>query len=491
MKYGYEFDKEYESVLVDFNIEVVKATFEDTVNNLRNYGKCLMLRFPNFGKTFSLARLTRLYNKPLLIYPKSDIRDEYTSVYKDVVNKKTHGYSYGVFSNNCDNIEWLDNLIAEGFDLIIFEEAHRTGGVKVKRALNYVLPKLVESGCHIVGASVSDIRTVGSSDFVSEIFDDITCFEYDLEQGVTDKVTSLPYWEYFIYETKDSMNEIQEDLKELQRLNSLCNLSTDMQYAKQLNDAEIALSNSINIPKIIKDKIDAVRPNEKYYKFMIFFSRIDIIKDIIEDREEIQNWFRKSFPEFKIRILIVTSAKEHRGNEKKLEEIKYSEGVIDLICCINMLNLGNKMEDLTGVIFLRQTSSFIVQQHQAGKCIKMNPDKKMIIFDCVSNLFLDYRFNATESMPSDSSKGTHDIAVNRHSLIAKSEQAEIYDIFIRLKRTITEEGKQRIIYLYTEYFNGGIPLTKIASYIGQRKSKVKEILVEAGYMNDDGSRRYY
>lgn len=106
--------------------------------------------------------------------------------------------------------------------------------------------------------------------------------------------------------------------------------------------------------------------------------------------------------------MIVNPVVVVRGDKKALQEVldlERVEGKIDLIFCVDMISYGYHVDDLTGEVLLRLTSSNILLNQQIGRCLSTMNTSSKIIFDLVGNVnvspFLDELGDSEEDLDGD------------------------------------------------------------------------------------------
>lgn len=75
-----------------------------------------------------------------------------------------------------------------------------------------------------------------------------------------------------------------------------------------------------------------------------------------------------------------------KENINHLKDLTHEENTIDLIYSCNMLNMGYHIDDLTGIVMYRMTSSNIIYAQQLGRINNSGISKHGVVFDVVDNL---------------------------------------------------------------------------------------------------------
>lgn len=135
---------------------------------------------------------------------------------------------------------------------------------------------------------------------------------------------------------------------------------------------------------IIRQVVKKYVKDTSYLKFIVFF---DGFKQLNNKSADVVDWFQKAFKKHSIKTLTISSrTTEESNNVKKLNSLVKRKKGIDLIFCVDMLNMGYHVEDLTGIVMYRGTSSSIIYTQQLGRALSTGKSDACIVFDVVDNL---------------------------------------------------------------------------------------------------------
>ena len=388
--------------------DIRTKTYQDILDKLNTYGRCAIIRPTGFGKTWILTTLIQsgFYSKILYLYPAEVVRNTVVNKYfNDMRDKKQSEYDElrkDATSSDYDeetaqlflNIERMrEEALIDGvdlmtysklvrlsasdfkemdYDLIILDECHRLGAKNTKIALSKLIA--YNSNSHIVGATATPNRT-DAFDVIQTFFNNVCTFEYNLHDAFTDGLIKKPYYCYCTYDTETDLKEeallLGEDIKDDTVLDVL---------KKKL----IEISNIYNMETVIRDTCDRFAATTEYMKFIIFFSNM---KHMSMKSNDVKTWFQKAYPNHRINELVITSKNADTAkNVDKLDSLCHKENTIDLIYCIDMLNMGYHVDDLTGILMYRGTSSDIIFLQQLGRAFSSGAKHASIVFDVVDNL---------------------------------------------------------------------------------------------------------
>lgn len=382
--------------------EVRQRTYDDLLEKLTKYHKSTLIRPTGFGKTWMLTSLIQedRFKSILYLYPSKVVKNTVVDKYFD-----------DLMSNNDEDDEenFIDEETIETFramqeienvtlmtyhklirltteeikdmnyDLIIFDEMHRIGASKTKSATSKLFAYNPDS--YFVGATATPNRT-DAFDVVNTFFDDVTVFEYTAHDAFRDGLLKKPYYCYCTYDIKGDVKNAEKELKESafmcgEDINSLT-------VTEVFNKKLIEISNIYNMENVIKSTCDKYLPSVEYMKFIVFFSSMT---QMDEKMQSVVDWFKSAYPSHTINTLVITSKNSSTAkNVDKLESLTPSKNKIDLIGCIDMLNVGYHVNDLSGILMYRGTSSDIIYTQQLGRALSSGAANSCIVFDVVDNL---------------------------------------------------------------------------------------------------------
>lgn len=373
-----------------------KKTLDDALSKLQMYHKCAIIRPTGFGKTCILTELISHYTKVLYLYPSAVIRDTvvnryYDNMWDDIAQDYADEDGNIIDPETIDtyrelrrinNVELMtysklirlteDEFEEMDFDLILFDECHRIGGTKTKIAVSDLLA--YNPNADIVGATATPTR-MDNFDVVSVFFSDIMTYTYTLFHAIENGLLQKPNYCYCTY-------DLETDLKEA-ALEAGEDLS-DPVVTEVLRSKLIELSTITNMHTTIKDVCDNYALDTNYMKFIIFFSSKAHMQ---EKLDEVTNWFVDAYPDHTISTLKISSANRiESNNTNKLETLVPQPKHIDLIACIDMLNMGYHVNNLTGIVMYRGTKSSTIFVQQLGRALSAGSNNSAIVFDVVDNL---------------------------------------------------------------------------------------------------------
>ena len=375
--------------------EIREHTKNDVLLKLKEHKKCLIIRPTGYGKTFLLTDLINNYKKVLYLYPAAVIADTVKNRYIANNNISEDDADMIRTAKTFSNVTMMTYqklirvntaaLTAADYDCVIMDEAHRIGGNKTASAISKLMTSLPDA-CYI-GATATPNRS-DSLDIVSMFFSGIISFPYTLHDAIKDGLLKKPNYCYCTYDIETNLKQAAltagEDLK-------------NPEVIEVLNKRLIEISEICNIENIIQHMTNKFATDTSYMKFIVFFSSM---KHIDEKLNDVEKWFKTAFPSHSITSTCISSRNNvEKQNVEMLNQLTHKPNHIDLICCIDMLNMGYHVNDLTGIVMYRSTSSNIIYVQQLGRVLSAGSENPALVFDIVDNLHRKavYEINETPS----------------------------------------------------------------------------------------------
>ena len=355
-------------------VEMIRQkTYSDLRQKLKQYGKCALIRPTGFGKTGILTRLLKEYKNVLYLYPSEVVVDTVKNFYGSNVIDNTEFITY----SRLINLSKEDMKNYGEVDLILCDECHRLGADKTHNAMKKLLKIFPKA--HLVGATATPDR-MDLIDEIHDFFEDIVVFEYTLHNAFQDGILQRPTYCFCSYGTEDLSIVEKETRLEVDKMDKHQDKALEL-----LRSRLIEISNLKRMDKVIKDTCKKyLDKNTDYIKFIIFFSDFEHIE---EKGDEVRSWFTKAFKGWTSSVLRITSdTEENTKNVHKLDELVPKHNHIDLIFCVDMLNMGYHVDNLTGIGMYRGTASGIIFAQQLGRVLSSGSNKSAIVFDFVDNI---------------------------------------------------------------------------------------------------------
>lgn len=369
------------------------------------------------------------------------------------------------------------------FDLIMMDECHRAGAVGFLRTWDRIGSIITKSSDSIkdgetpvklVGVTATPDRLDGRD--IKEIFgksnqiSKLTLSDC-IKEGLLSKFD-------YVYAIGDRENFFKTAISTMEDKRIKDKNSPLYLYEKA--ELEKASDKMESMNDIIRKSVKPENTGgETYMRFVVFF----------EDRKHIQrmsstveSWFTNAFIGSEINVVnIVTNSKDKDityeiSDVDILEELdkKKADNKVDLIFCVDKLNMGYHVESITGIMLLRETNSAVIYNQQIGRCFSVRSNNKPIIFDIV-----DKAGAGTVLAKDDTNEFASGEKQELPSIIDKN-CVDIYNYgkdFVKLLNAIrkqTYDAAERLVMFLSD--NRHAPVDVIATMTGLDVSEINNII---------------
>ena len=308
-------------------------------------------------------------------------------------------------------------------DFIILDEFHRCGaeiwGQGVARLLS------MYETVPVLGLSATNIRYLDNQrDMADELFGGNIASEMTLGEAIVRGILNPPTYITSIY-------SYQKDYEKLKsRARRAKSKAVRDKAEKILEKLHRALENAEGL-----DEIFAKHIADKAGKYLVFCSNLEHLEKM---RGNVMNWFGgiDRHPH------IYTAYADDPATDKAFAAFKLdTSNHLKLLFCIDMLNEGVHVEEISGVILFRPTVSPIVYKQQIGRALSTSKSKSPVIFDIVNNIENLYSIGTIQKEMEDAvayyrSLGqTENILNEQFRLIDEVRDAK--ELFDELNETLT------------------------------------------------------
>lgn len=337
----------------------MQVGFIANLQKLREYGeeKALLISATGTGKTYASAFALREENpeKVLFLVHREQIAKQAIRSYKKVFgNTKSFGLLSGnskeydaeyLFStmNMMARPEVYERFSPDEFQMIVIDEAHRTGAGSYQKIMKYFKPEFW------LGMTASPERT---DDFdVFEAFDHNIAYEIRLQQAMEENL--LCPFHYFGITDLRINGEVVEDKADFNCL-------------------------------ISDTRVDYVIEQAAFYGFS--GGRVKGLIFCSSKREAAV--LSEKFNDRGFRTLALTGEDTQEKREEAVERLVSDgrEDILDYIFTVDIFNEGVDIPEINQVIMLRPTESPIVFVQQLGRGLRKAEDKEyVVILDFIGN----------------------------------------------------------------------------------------------------------
>lgn len=344
-----------------------KSSYDDILEEWKRTKKVAVVQATGTGKTYIIAKVfSKFMTKIKLVLAPS----------KYILNqtKKRIGWTRDntIFMTYSKAMRLTNNEIKDlNVSLIVLDEFHRCGGEEWGRGVNNILDSYKKA--YILGTTATPVRYLdGSRDMRDELFEGKSVGNLSLAEAIIKRILPMPIYIAALYTLDEEIDCLYNKLE-----NSKENKENKEKIKKQIHNYKLEWEKTKGIHKIIKKYL-----TNEMNKFIVFCKN----EEQLDEMEwVVESWFQKAKLGKKRKKYRVFSSESESGENLKEFKKGNDRNTIYLLFCIDMLNEGLHIEDVSGVILLRPTQSPIVFYQQIGRCIQVGNEKKPIIFDFVNN----------------------------------------------------------------------------------------------------------
>ncbi len=263
-------------------------------------------------------------------------------------------------------------------DYIVFDEFHRAGaeewGKGVQKLLKYY------DNRPILGLSATNVRYLDNQrDMASELFDGNIASYMTLGEAIVRGILNAPKYVLSVYSCRKSLKKYEERVR---RQKSKAVRDAAEEYLEELRRS---LDKAEGIDEIFRKHI-----TDKNGKYIVFCSDYE---HLCEMTDKVPEWFVgvDEAPH------IYKAYSEDPSTDEAFAAFKQDDSKhLKLLFCIDMLNEGVHVDDVSGVILLRPTVSPIIYKQQIGRALSASKKTNPVIFDIVLNIENLYSIGSIE-----------------------------------------------------------------------------------------------
>jgi len=425
-----------------------REAYESAVAMLAETGKACVIHPTGTGKSFIGFKLCEDNpdKKVLWLAPSEYIFDTQIENLKKAANGYTpeniEFCTYARLMNMTD-----EEIAALEPDFIILDEFHRCGSARwgsdgVDRLLSFYKDALV------LGLSATNIRYLDNQrDMAKELFDNNIASTLTLGEAIVRGILNPPKYVLSIF-------SYQKDLEKFEyRAKHAKSKAVRDKAQKYLEALRRKLENADGLD-VIFDK----HMTDRHGKYIVFTPDYEAMQEYMG---LVDSWFWKVDRETQVYSVY----SDDPAASKEFDEFKAdNSNHLRLLFCIDALNEGIHVDDISGVILMRPTISPIIYKQQIGRALSASKSKEPVIFDIVNNIENLYSIDdIQEEMAAAISYyralGKDSYIVNEtFKLIDKVEDCK--SLFDNLEDTLTASWDlmyEKAVEFYNEYGNLNVP----------------------------------
>lgn len=346
-----------------------KVAYESAIEMLSESGKAAIIHPTGTGKSFIGFKLCEDNPDKVICWlsPSSYIFKTQLENLAKVSNGYTPNnikfFTYAKLLNLSD-----EELCAIRPDYIVLDEFHRCGAYEWGKGVKTLL-ELYE-GVPILGMSATNVRYLDNRrDMADELFEGNIASEMTLGEAIVRGILTAPKYVISVY-------SYQKDLEKYRkRIDNAKNEAVKDAANRYLEALRRALEKADGL-----DDVFFKHMSDKTGKYIVFCADFEHMKEMMANSAK---WFAKVDDAPK--IYSVYSADPLASRAFLDFKADNDNTHLRLLYCIDALNEGIHLSDISGVILVRPTISPIVYKQQIGRALAANQSKSPIIFDIVNN----------------------------------------------------------------------------------------------------------
>lgn len=309
-------------------------------------------------------------------------------------------------------------------DYIILDEFHRCGAKMWGAGVQKLL--IAYPTTPVLGLSATAIRYLDNQrDMADELFDGKVASEITLGEAIVRGILAAPKYVLSVF-------SYQKDLERYKnRVRRAKSKVVRDEAARYLDALRRALEKADGL-----DVIFDTHMTERTGKYIVFCANKEHMDSMIE---MVPEWFHRidKAPHVYSVYSDDPSASQSFADFKADEDAKH----LKLLFCIDALNEGIHVENVSGVILLRPTVSPIIYKQQIGRALAAGRRGNSVVFDVVLNIENLYSIGAVEeemqiALTYYRSLGEDDAIVNEHFQVIDEVQ-DCMVLFEKLNDTLT------------------------------------------------------
>jgi len=346
-----------------------KTAYEAAVRMLTERGKAAVIHPTGTGKSFIGFKLCE-DNPDKTICWLSPSRYIYQTQLENLAEtsdgyqpENVKFYTYAKLMNVTE-----DEIAEIKPDYIILDEFHRCGAELWGAGVDVVLKAYPD--VPVLGLSATAVRYLDNQrDMTDELFDGNVASEMTLGEAIVRGILAPPKYILSVFSIQKDLEKYEQRVKKAR-------------YKSMRDEATVyldALRRSLDHAEKLDVMFDKHMEN-RTGKYIVFCANREHMDDMICKAQE---WFYKVDK----KPHIYTAYSSDPETSKAFADFKADTSKhLKLLYCIDMLNEGVHVDDISGVILLRPTVSPIIYKQQIGRALSASKSHNPVIFDIVNNI---------------------------------------------------------------------------------------------------------
>ncbi|MBP3873324.1 MAG: Helicase associated domain protein [Lachnospiraceae bacterium] len=254
-------------------------------------------------------------------------------------------------------------------DYIILDEFHRCGARQWGQGVKRLLEQYPE--VPLLGLSATAIRYLDNQrDMSDELFDGHIASTMTLGECIVRGILNPPVYVRSIYSYKGELERYERGVSRIRS-------------GRRREQAELILEKLRRALDMAEglDRVFDRRTTDRTGKYILFCSDYRALQEV---KDKLGEWF--GLIDRNPRVYTVYSDDPSASREFLDFKADETPDHLRLLLCIDALNEGVHVEDISGVILMRPTVSPIIYKQQIGRALSASKKTQPVIFDIVNNI---------------------------------------------------------------------------------------------------------
>lgn len=355
-----------------------REAYDEAVFMLKQTGKAAVIHPTGTGKSFIGLKFAEDYpeRKICWLSPSEYIYRTQLENWKRAGGEEPRNVEFLTYAKlmtmEREELERIDPF------LIILDEFHRCGAEKWGEGVQEFLS--LYPSVWLLGLSATHIRYLDNQrDMAQELFDGNVASEMTLGEAIVRGILNPPTYVLSVYAYQKDLNSYQ---RKIRNAKSRAVRDEADQYLEALRRAlDKADGLDVTFDKYMTDRTG---------KYLVFCSNVEHMYEMMD---HVPEWFHRVDREPHVYYAYADQPETSRAfAEFKADGSEH----LKLLFCIDMLNEGIHVDDVSGVILLRPTVSPIIYKQQIGRAFSAGSRKGCVIFDVAMNVENLYSIGTVE-----------------------------------------------------------------------------------------------
>ncbi len=343
--------------------------YESAAAMLAETGRAAIIHPTGTGKSFIGFKLCEDYRDAAVCWlsPSDYIYRTQTENWKSAGGEVPENIKFFTYAKLMNMSEEEIRLIEPS--LIVLDEFHRAGAEMWGRGVQTLLS--VCEGVPVLGLSATAVRYLDiRRNMADELFDGNVASEISLGEAIVRGILTPPKYVLSVF---SFYKELENYLRRAEKLQNPYDRDRAIYRVEMLKRA---LEKSYGMDVIFEKHI-----TERTGKYILFCSSFTHMKAMMDKQRE---WFGKIDDAPHTYYVYSGDLKSMQSFDRFKADNDNSH--LRLLYCIDTLNEGIHVDDVSGVILLRPTVSPIVYKQQIGRAMSAGKPGETVVFDIVANI---------------------------------------------------------------------------------------------------------